>query len=445
MFRNITLSILLFTTTLFYAQVGIGTTEPGEGAMLDVDSDNSGILIPRVELTATNSSTPIAAPTPEIGLMVFNTVTINDVTPGFYYWNGAAWERMASGASKDWALTGNEGTTPGTNFIGTTDNQDLVVATDSNERMRVDNNGNVGIGTSTPAISNDGVEVNKLIVEGAATSTGTSFTYMSLFANTGSGAALSILNEDATNNFPTLNVASYGPEGTGIRGLHLSDSGLGFGVYGHSNSTEGVGVRGTGNYAIEGLGTLEGVYGQGFYGIYGVTTNLTFGYAGLFLGDVGVSNNLWVDGTINGVSDKRVKKNFRTIDNALATINALNPTLYEKNVNIVRNKYGEEKISLKSINKSNIKTERVSSSNKSVDKTEYGFIAQELELILPELVKEKRMDIEGLGEVDLKSVNYIGLIPILTEAIQEQQTIIESQESRIAKLESLVNQLIEKK
>ena len=53
-------------------------------------------------------------------------------------------------AADAWALTGNSGTTPGTNFLGTTDNQDLVIKTNSAEVIRVDTGGNVGIGTSNP-------------------------------------------------------------------------------------------------------------------------------------------------------------------------------------------------------------------------------------------------------------------------------------------------------
>ena len=49
-----------------------------------------------------------------------------------------------------WTITGNAGTTPGTNFIGTTDVADLAVSTNSAEKMRVTTSGNVGIGTSTP-------------------------------------------------------------------------------------------------------------------------------------------------------------------------------------------------------------------------------------------------------------------------------------------------------
>ena len=58
------------------------------------------------------------------------------------------WTAPTSG----WGLTGNAGTNPATNFIGTTDAQPLRFATGAGgvERMRIDALGNVGIGTSTP-------------------------------------------------------------------------------------------------------------------------------------------------------------------------------------------------------------------------------------------------------------------------------------------------------
>lgn len=56
----------------------------------------------------------------------------------------ARWNNSAN----DWKLTGNAGTNPGANFIGTVDTQDFVVRTNNVERMRVKNNGNVGIGTN---------------------------------------------------------------------------------------------------------------------------------------------------------------------------------------------------------------------------------------------------------------------------------------------------------
>ena len=49
-----------------------------------------------------------------------------------------------------WALTGNTGTNPTSNFIGTTDSQALVIRTKNIEKMRIAADGKVGIGTSNP-------------------------------------------------------------------------------------------------------------------------------------------------------------------------------------------------------------------------------------------------------------------------------------------------------
>lgn len=54
-------------------------------------------------------------------------------------------------AGQSWSLTGNTGTAPATNFVGTTDNKPLVLRTNNVERMRVLQNGRVGIGTTVPS------------------------------------------------------------------------------------------------------------------------------------------------------------------------------------------------------------------------------------------------------------------------------------------------------
>ncbi|GAA4166998.1 hypothetical protein GCM10022217_41620 [Chryseobacterium ginsenosidimutans] len=45
-----------------------------------------------------------------------------------------------------WNLTGNTGTDPSTNFMGTSDSKDLVIRTNNIERMRVTSSGEIGIG-----------------------------------------------------------------------------------------------------------------------------------------------------------------------------------------------------------------------------------------------------------------------------------------------------------
>jgi hypothetical protein len=86
------------------AQVYINTTgtDGNASAMLDVDSNNKGILIPRVSLTSTSDVTTIASPT--ISLMVYNTATAgtlsDSVVPGFYYWDGTKWISITGQGSR---------------------------------------------------------------------------------------------------------------------------------------------------------------------------------------------------------------------------------------------------------------------------------------------------------------------------------------------------------
>ena len=56
----------------------------------------------------------------------------------------------------------------------------------------------------------------------------------------------------------------------------------------------------------------------------------------------------------------------------------------------------------------------------------YGFIAQELEKITPELV----------GNGNYKTINYSGVIPILVESVKELQSQIEELKSEIQRLQS---------
>lgn len=67
-----------------------------------------------------------------------------------------------------------------------------------------------------------------------------------------------------------------------------------------------------------------------------------------------------------------------------------------------------------------------------------GVVAQELEQIFPGMVEETRdRDVEGndLG-TNSKSVKYSVFVPMLIKAIQEQQTLIQSLQSRIETLEN---------
>ena len=134
-------------------------------------------------------------------------------------------------------------------------------------------------------------------------------------------------------------------------------------------------------------------------------------------GTLSVTGDVFVTGNVTASSfpissDYRLKQNITPLQNSLSIIEKLNPVAYDKKQNLASEDY-----SIK----------------------ENGFIAQELQKILPDLVHE------STDKDKLLSVNYTAIIPILTKGIQEQQAIIEDQKKRLEALEKLVSDLINKK
>ena len=136
LYKVLTLGFVCGSSIGAFAQkdnVGIGTTKPDNSAVLDISSNNKGLLIPRMTLQQRNT-----IQNPANGLMVFQT----DLLSGFYYFDGKEWQPLASknesnaitGTDGDWTLSGNAATA--TDFIGTTNAEAL--------RFKV-NNTNAGI------------------------------------------------------------------------------------------------------------------------------------------------------------------------------------------------------------------------------------------------------------------------------------------------------------
>lgn len=102
--RKITIMAALLGSAYFAnAQVGIGTLAPANSSQLDIVANDKGVLIPRVVLTSTAVFAPISGTEVE-SLLVYNTATAGDVTPGFYYWFNNKWERIVNQTQLDDAI-----------------------------------------------------------------------------------------------------------------------------------------------------------------------------------------------------------------------------------------------------------------------------------------------------------------------------------------------------
>lgn len=141
-----------------FAQIKIGDNPKSinPDAMLEIESSNKGLLLPRISLKSISSPSPLKNFTK--GMVVYNTSTNNELLPGLYYCDGINWIRgttvskespSAPNPNEFWSLTGNNNVAS-CNFIGPTNNAALIVKTNNLERLRVTEKGWIGIGTTAP-------------------------------------------------------------------------------------------------------------------------------------------------------------------------------------------------------------------------------------------------------------------------------------------------------
>lgn len=95
-------SVATAQTTFPKLKIGDNPRTLNVNAVLELESANKGFLLPRVELSATNSAEPLTGHV--AGMTVYNTAesdaTVADdkkVTPGYYYNDGNQWVRIAAG------------------------------------------------------------------------------------------------------------------------------------------------------------------------------------------------------------------------------------------------------------------------------------------------------------------------------------------------------------
>lgn len=175
-----------------------------------------------------------------------------------------------------------------------------------------------------------------------------------------------------------VGIGTVNPDGT----LHIENTGSSdsFIVFDESNDTTPFTIDQSGNVGVK--GSADPLYA---FRVFGRVKSVGF----------------------EDLSDIRYKKNISTLQNSLQKlINLRGVSYYWKT---------------KEFPKHQFKTDR-----------QLGLIAQEVEKIFPELVNS--------GADGYKSVEYSHLIPVLVEAIKEQQKIIISQQQKLTVLSETIDQ-----
>jgi len=337
-------------------KVGDNPTTISPSAVLEVESTNKGILIPRVNLTATNSNAPIGSWVQ--GLLVYNlanagTAPNNVVANQFYYSNGSHW--VAVGSVTGWGLLGNAGTTDGQNFIGTTDAVPLTFRVKNAQAGRIDSAlanaffgylaGNANTtGSFNTAGGNNALRFNTIGISNTAIGASALDSNTTGSNNTAIGSATLIANTSGGSN--TANGASALRANTiGTNNTASGVSALRFNTSGSSNTANGLGAlrnntTGNSNTAIGRDALLSNTTGgsntaSGREALFNNTTggsNVAIGTRALFssstvsnlvaVGDSALRSN--ITGTANtSIGTKTLETNTSGSSNTASGANAL--------------------------------------------------------------------------------------------------------------------------
>jgi len=339
--------------------------------------------------------------------------------------------------AQSWSLTGNSGTNQATNFIGTNDNKNLLFRTNNLERMRISKDGTIGIGGN----NNSGYILN---VHANSTLGGINITdpldhYVLHSSKSGNGYAIYVAKTSATDSSATIyrlnsgsgacvyghSTSGYGVYGYTEKGGNLEDPIAVSGVYGY-NPSYGYGV---GGYCFKG----SGIYGYSakWIGIFGDIGNSDY-YAGYFNGDIYATGSYLPSG-------QNLKQDITDVSDAMNIINQLHPKHYQ---------YRQD---------GNYQLMNLPKGKR------YGLIAEDVEKVLPGLVKESKYKTKMYDDqladpknsalittrtsetINFKALNYVELIPIMIKGMQEMndklQQQIQEQQQRIDKLEKIIEKL----
>ena len=268
-------------------------------------------------------------------------------------------------------------------------------------------NGNVGIGTASPYTT---LTVGSTDATAKITAGGPN-THLTLASAGPAGNIYLNAGGVESGNYSTSTRLTVGANGNVGIGTTTPNNKLQIGSTTYNSNTLAMG-NGTQNFAIDiSWSTIPTFYSDNNFSFMG-----SGGSGNVGIGTTTPSRTLYVNGTSGGtnawenLSDKRLKKDVMLLDDGLSKVMALRPITFNWN-----------KI--------------VNPELKLDDRNHLGFIAQEVEAVLPQVVSTAD------DAMKTKSVAYSDIVPVLTKAIQEQQTEITDLKKQVEKLTKLIETL----
>ncbi len=225
---------------------------------------------------------------------------------------------------------------------------------------------------------------------------------------------------NAQNNFGVEAIAdgshSSGNQTAGGKFTGFTTSSIGV-VAGVDANVDGTSI---GPQYYAGRFTASAPIGSVQYGVFANAPVSPTSWAGYFSGDINVTGISYANNHIN-TSDQQFKTDIDTIANASQIIAQLTPrTFFFDTTNTHGFHFSNER--------------------------QYGFVAQEVETVLPELVVDliKPTLYDTAGNVvdtalNYKGLNYDGMIALLMKGMQEQQTVIQNLTTQVNDLTAAVN------
>lgn len=228
-----------------------------------------------------------------------------------------------------------------------------------------------------------------------------------------------------------LNNVASGLTTLGLR-ADVTTGSFRYGLYGNTTGagSYAAGITASASGASENrgaYGVATALTGQTAYGIYGSAGGAGTRYAGYFSGNVVITGNLTV------LSDERFKTDVRPLAehgdsegrSILERVLLLSPRFYGYTADPA---YAHMNLP---------------------DGEHFGFVAEEIEEVFPQVVNEAVHPAEFVlsedGEtiietesIRYRSVSYSAIVPLLTQALQEQQALIEALRAEVEALRALV-------